>query len=110
MSKNMSLGMVPGACWLAFMVMLFTACSYGKIIPSAGLVNGYTKKSIYTYSGCFLAGKSILMNESSIRMGQLIVVPHFLYSITSVPDYASALNLLIISTFCQGHIHRFIHL
>lgn len=33
-----------GAFWLAFMVMLFTACSYGKIIPSAGLVYRYTKK------------------------------------------------------------------
>jgi hypothetical protein len=37
----MSLGMVPGACWLAFMEMLFTAYSYEKIIPSAGLVYAY---------------------------------------------------------------------
>ncbi|WHY95790.1 hypothetical protein [Peribacillus simplex] len=32
-------------------------------------------------------------------MGQVIVVPHFLYSITSVPAYAWVLNLLIIVTF-----------
>ncbi|MFE4705726.1 hypothetical protein [Peribacillus simplex] len=58
----MSLGMVPGACWLAFMVMLFTTYSYGNIIPTAGLAYAYTQKSINTYAGCFLVGKSILMD------------------------------------------------
>lgn len=69
-ANELSKGMLPTAYLLAFLVMLVTAYSYGrmvKVYPTSGSAYGYVQKSVHPLAG-FLVGWMLLLDYAFVPM------------------------------------------
>jgi putrescine importer len=69
-ANELSKGLLPAAYLLAFLVMLITAYSYGrmvKVYPTSGSAYGYVQKSVHPLAG-FLVGWMLLLDYAFVPM------------------------------------------
>ncbi len=99
--SQISHGMVAGSYILAFVVMLFTAYSYGLMAreyPVSGSAYSYAQKAINPKVG-FLVGWAILMDYLFIPMvNYLLFGIFFNAAIPEVPSWVWILSILIMVT------------
>ena len=98
-ASQVSHGMIVGSYILAFIVMLFTAFSYGqmaKAFPVAGAAYTYVQKAISPNLG-FLVGWSILMDYLFTPMVNFLLFRIFFSRVfPSVPGYVWVIMMIVI--------------
>jgi putrescine importer len=88
-------GMIPAAYLIALTAMLFTACSYGKMVkayPLAGSAYTYTQKTISPHLG-FMVGWAVLMDYLFLPMINFLLSGIFLSA--AFPDVPSWVWILL---------------
>lgn len=101
-ATEISKGMLPTAYLLAFLVMLITAYSYGKMVkvyPTSGSAYGYVQKTIHPYAG-FLVGWMLLLDYAFVPMLSVLFLGLALHEmIPAVPIVVWVALFITLSTF-----------
>ena len=98
-------GHVPAAYLVALAAMLFTACSYGKMVriyPSAGSAYTYTQKSLNPYLG-FMVGWSSLIAYLFLPMTNAFLSQIYLTALfPEVPSWAWVVGFATLMTLVNA--------
>lgn len=100
-ATEISDGMLPTAYLIAFLVMLITAYSYGrmvKVLPTSGSAYGYVQKAVHPYAG-FLVGWTLLLDYAFVPMLSVLFLGLALHDmLPAVPSVGWVAVLVAFST------------